>query len=216
MKSVGPEQYRRLLEAIRWYERCGFTYIDVPWCVSEQAMQITRPDWAKSSICTLIAGGQPMCPVASAEQSFLQMQMDAIASGVRMIGKFVTITPCFRNEPVLNDLHLPYFMKVELIDWGREKDAVDDSNLDYMIACATTFLRCHVPIKRIVNTEPDAIAIAPSHATGSGYDIVSKISEIELGSYGIREYPSVGRWVYGTGLAEPRMTYAIQNEEAID
>lgn len=207
MKSVGPEQYRRLLEAIRWYERCGFKYIDVPWCVSEQAMMITRPEWAKSSICTLIAGGIPICPVASAEQSFLQMQMDYIARGDRMTGRFVALTPCFRNEPVLDDLHLAYFMKVELIEWSEPDRGIDRRSLVRMIDYAQAFMNLHVPTISAPNGEEDPIAWA------DGVDIKTISTDIELGSYGIREHPLVGRWVFGTGLAEPRMTYAIINDK---
>lgn len=203
---VGPEQYNRLLRAIEYYERCGFKYIDVPWLVSNEAMTITRPEWAKSSIMTLIAGGEPMCPVASAEQSFLQMQMTAVKAGSRMHGRFVTITPCFRNEPVIDDLHLPGFMKVELIHWGDTADGVCLRDVHDMVNTAQVLLNCHVPTIRVINEEPDPVAC------GFAFDINAKSTGIELGSYGIREYPAVGRWVYGTGLAEPRMTYAIEKD----
>lgn len=206
---VGPEQYNRLLRAIDYYERHGFKYINVPWCVSEEAMMITRPEWAKSSICTLIAGGEPTCPVASAEQSFLQLQIDAIGRGERMAGKYVAITPCFRNEPVLDDLHQAYFMKVELIHWGETADGVCLRDVYDMVNTAQMLLNCHVPTIRVVNEEPDPVSV------GYAFDINAKSTGIELGSYGIREYPAVGRWVYGTGLAEPRMTYAIEKDTTV-
>lgn len=38
------------------------------------------------------------------------------------------------------------------------------------------------------------------------YDL--EINNIEVGSYGIRQYKNLF-WVYGTGLAEPRFSQAI-------
>jgi len=130
-----------------FYERAGYHPLDVPWCVSDEAMNITRPVWAGTVNAAYIAGGKQQCPVASAEQSFLQLQLDSLAaSGSLNTGTYVAITPCFRNEPVIDELHQPYFMN------------------------------------------------------------------IELGSYGIRKHPKVGTWVYGTGCAEPRLSYAIEQD----
>lgn len=61
----------------------------------------------------------------------------------------------------------------------------------------------------IKNNDPDPISVSQA------YDIVTDLQKIELGSYGIRQHPSVGRWVYGTGLAEPRYSYAIEVETAL-
>ncbi len=40
----------------------------------------------------------------------------------------------------------------------------------------------------------------------SGYDI--EINGIEVGSYGIRSCEYL-KWIYATGCAEPRLTYAV-------
>src|SRR5271157_3330889 len=112
MRLVGPAQYQRLLAAIEYYEKCGFKYVNVPWAVSKEAILMTRPPHVVGDPLHYIAGGIELYPVASAEQSFLQMQLDATD---RISGSFCTITPCFRNEDRLDDLHQPYFEKVELI-----------------------------------------------------------------------------------------------------
>jgi hypothetical protein len=198
----------RLMDAREYYEKCGFKFIDVPWAVGRDAILMTRPPWVEGEPFSYEAGGNRLYPVASAEQSFLQMQMDAIAAGQPMTGSFCAITPCFRNEPVLNDLHQPYFMKLELISW--DKTTFED--LNKMIAGARLYIEndeAGLWVDVIQNTDPDPIGVAQA------YDIVTNLQKIELGSYGIRQHPNVGRWVYGTGLAEPRYSYAIEVETAL-
>lgn len=207
--AVGAGQYRRLLHALEFYSLAGFTPIDVPWAVSRHAMDITRPPWAGPATMAYTAGGEELCPVASAEQSFLQMQLDARASGKEIEGKFVAITPCFRNEPKLDSLHRPYFMKVELIQWvtpGNESRKRTD--LAYMIGLALRFFGFYLKADFIENRDPDPIGLPDA------YDIVSLAGRIELGSYGIRKHESVGEWIYGTGAAEPRLSFAIEKEKA--
>lgn len=205
MKIVGPEQYRRLIEAMAFYEKCGFRAIDVPWAVSRAALDITRPIQAGPETLLYHAGGIELCPVASAEQSFLQMQMDARTIGHHMTGSYVAITPCFRNEHVVDALHQPYFMKVELISW----DHADEDGMSRMLSLAGAFFERYLGWETVKNNEFDPIGV------GQAIDIVAKESGIELGSYGIREHPAVGRWLYGTGCAEPRLSYAIAVEAGL-
>ena len=44
-------------------------------------------------------------------------------------------------------------------------------------------------------------------STDEGYDIV--LNGIEVGSYGIRQHENL-RWIYGTGIAEPRFSTALK------
>jgi hypothetical protein len=201
---IGPLQYAHLLTAMRFYEKKGFQPLEVPWAVSKEAMNITRPAWAGPLTLAYQAGGVEYCPVASAEQSFLQMQMDAIARGERMRGEYVAITPCFRNEPLIDDLHQPYFMKVELISWAR----TDEAALHMMVNMAQDCFHPYSDTSAILATDPDPIGV------GMAIDIVGLRSRIELGSYGLREHPLVGRWLYGTGMAEPRLSRVIAAEGA--
>jgi hypothetical protein len=205
---VGVEQYQRLLDALAFYDGAGFQVIDVPWAVSRQAMDITRPAWAGPATMMYTAGGQGLCPVASAEQSFLQMQLEARAGGKPIEGRFAAITPCFRNEPKLDSLHRAYFMKVELIQWVTPQNAFRKrADLDHMIALASRFFDAYLNVDIVENLDPDPIG----HAAR---DIVSYRGRVELGSYGIRKHESVGEWIYGTGAAEPRLSFAIKQEEA--
>jgi hypothetical protein len=205
MIPVGTEQhYRNLIYAIKYYEKCGFKWLDVPWAVSREAILMTRPPHIKGEPMSYVAGDQTFYPVASAEQSFLQMQMDAIAKGERMNGSYVTMSPCFRNEPVLDDLHQPYFLKVELISW----DKITREDMDKMVAGARLLFEENLWVDCVRNDDPDPIGLV-------AYDLVTTHSKIELGSYGIREHPMVGRWLYGTGLAEPRYSIALEREPEI-
>jgi hypothetical protein len=212
MKYVGPLQYARLLDACEFYEKLGFKYVDVPWTVTRAAVLMTRPPWMQGEPFSYAAGGDFKFPVASAEQSFIQMQLDALATGDRIKGNYCAITPCFRSEPVLDDLHQPYFMKLELISWyGTEED------MNRMIVGAKLYFAHEHPgdhpgedlmVSVVENNDPDSLGVTQA------YDIVAARTGIELGSYGIREHAKVGRWVYGTGLAEPRYSYALEEEKS--
>ena len=213
MRYVGSLQYARMLDAREYYEKCGFQYVDVPWAVGRDAILLTRPPQIKGEPFSYVVDhirqppGIRLYPVASAEQSFLQMQMDAIAAGTRITGSFCTMTPCFRNELVLDELHQPYFFKLELISW----DKTSPEDLSKMIAAARLYIEHDDPdiwVDVIKNNAVDPISVAQQ------YDLVGALTKIELGSYGIREHAKVGRWAYGTGLAEPRYTYVIEQERA--
>jgi hypothetical protein len=212
MKHVGTLQMARLLDAREYYEQHGYKFVDAPWTVGREAILMTRPPWIGGEPFSYAAGGVFQFPVASAEQSFIQMQMDAIASGTRIEGSYCAITPCFRNESVLDDLHQPYFMKLELITWDG-----GESDMDKMFKLARIWFEREHPgdhpgddlmTGAALNNDPDPLGVTQA------YDIQTTRTRIELGSYGIREHAKVGRWAYGTGLAEPRYSYALEAEKA--
>lgn len=162
--------YNLLAEAKDFYVHKGFEYIEVPWRVSLEAIRSTHPD---ISVFDLIGSG---------EQGFVQLMLN----GELPKGKYCTITPCFRYEPVFDGIHLPYFMKLELID------IFPDSGIWEPLLAAKEFMGRYSNLNL---TKPS-----------TGVDI--NINNIEVGSYGRREYGDL-RWVYGTGLAEPRFSYAL-------
>ena len=186
----------RVVDALDFYSQ-RFKRIEVPWAVSREAIAITRPQVVAPMY---VSGGKELYPVGSAEQSFIQMKMD---NPNGFTGKYVAFSPCFRSEEYLDETRLPYFCKVEL---GIFDNGVNDRNLDYVMHYALEFFSRYLKdVQIVLNGEEDPIAVCPS------YDIVSK-DGIELGSYGIRYHPKVGRWVYGTGLAEPRLSYCLGKE----
>jgi hypothetical protein len=133
--------------------------------------------------------------VASGEQSFLQL----IAQGELKHGKYVCVTPCFRYEQPITETHRLFFMKVELIIIRSS----DRKQLRKMIDQVHDFMGQYIPGLRQVQIHDDQ------------YDILTK-SGLELGSYGLRSHPLTGPWIYGTGLAEPRFSYACEMERTLD
>lgn len=172
--------YTLIAKAIEYYKEMEYQYVDVPWVVDETTSQITKPPGLKEFPF------KNKVLVASGEQSFLQMIID---NGL-MPGKYVCVTPCFRDESKFNKFTKQYFLKVELINTQYH----DEFALWSMIWKCLDFYRRF-------NIEVEAIE------TDQGIDIIS--NGIELGSYGIRYHEKVGHWVYGTGLAEPRFSAVL-------
>ncbi|RLD76804.1 MAG: hypothetical protein DRJ15_14725 [Bacteroidetes bacterium] len=170
--------YRKIVDALEFYQQLGYERLEVPWIVNEQAMAPTSP--ADASQYETWRG----MLVASAEQSFIAMMQD----GNLPPGRYVTCSPCFRDEE-LDEHHHYWFEKVELID-NRT-----DPSYQEMLGAAMGFFG------RYTHIRPETVS-----QEGKGIDIL--INGVEVGSYGIREYQGM-RWVYGTGCAEPRLSQAL-------
>ena len=173
--------YARLGRAVDWYKSEGFSSIEVPWTVTDAVSNITKPpgktDWEIT--------GKNKVLVASGEQGFLYLYL----KGFLPRGRFQTVTPCFRDEP-FDMTHTKYFMKNELIS----TEDTSEKELDKIITIAAVFFEEELGCP-VVRTE-----------TPFGFDL--ECGGHELGSYGIRSTPFISglTWIYGTGLAEPRMS----------
>lgn len=169
-----------------FYEHKGFEDIEVPWIVSEEACNITKPPNGSNiyvNNINLYSGHK--CLVASGEQGFLQLILD---NKLKDGSCYQTTTACFRNEREYNNLYNPYFMKTELIYVDLKQKQDMPYMLDHILRISQDFFR-HIGVE------------AKLHRLGEfEYDIFDKHFNIELGSYGIRNYKDF-RWVYGTGLA---------------
>lgn len=177
MSSLIPTiNYTRINDALCFYTQHGFAYKETPWIVSFGAYSATRPP-TRPDFYTL--GGYL---VASGEQGFIE----ELLSGKRLT-KHVTVTPCFREEECLDEIHYRYFMKVELIDMNASI-----KNLKDMISLATHFF-----------SKERRVEVIQTDTRGEMFDIIDSVTGIELGSYGIRTVKNI-RFIYGTGLAEPR------------
>jgi len=170
--------YGRLNRSISFYEDKGFQRIESPWTVTKSVSNITKPP---DKVDWEIVGKNKVL-VASGEQSFLYLYL----KGFLPEGKYQTITPCFRDEP-FDQLHTKYFMKNELII----TDDVTESSLIKLVSYCKDFLESEIGDK------------VDMKETKDGYDL--EYREIEIGSYGIRKCEYL-TWVYGTGVAEPRLT----------
>ena len=187
--------YRLIVEAQVFYAKNDFKNIEIPWLVPRWASDVTRPkdrEGMRIKLRDEFGEYNYKDLVASGEQGFIAM----IAESGLENGLYQTTTPCFRDEPVFDKWHLPYFLKLELISINPDDPG---SDLWYMMELAHHFAVANGhPFSRIVDTD-------------DGYDLVSK-EGIELGSYGIRAFKGIDgsgvAWVYGTGLALPRFTDA--------
>lgn len=191
--------YDRLLQSRDYYTQWGYRYIDAPWAVSEEANSVTCPEGKKKF--EIDAG----LLVGSAEQSFVQMMLD----GKITHGRYQTLTPCFRDEGVYDATHHNYFMKLELIDILSGSQKPNRSMGDILNTAMANFTRILYENKIDVsklnfittgNKQHDIVLDVKDHR--------NELMQIELGSYGIRSYKNF-TWIYGTGISEPRMQYAI-------
>lgn len=172
--------YNIIARSIPFYESAGFQRIESPWTVTPAISNITKPHGAKDMPIT----GKDKVLVASGEQSFLSMYN----KGFLPKGRFQSVTPCFRDES-FTPFHTKYFIKNELII----TDVVDEKTLKFMIDTAVEFfteIGLGVKVKSVSSVLPS-------------YDI--EFEGIELGSYGIRRCDFL-YWIYGTGVAEPRLS----------
>ena len=172
--------YFLLGQAIAFYKEVGYTYIEVPWIVSKEAQFATLSDETRAFEVT-----DKGYLVGSAEQGIIELMKHGLSNGA-----YVSCSPCFRNEPVKDDLHLDQFMKVELSVISSELRNIDD-----IVGHALMFKQARSPsmvkTKYISDTEIDL-----------------EINGVEVGSYGVREID--GKFLYyGTGLALPRFDQAV-------
>lgn len=198
--------YSKISEAITHYRRAGYDYVEVPWLVSRESIDVTKPPHVSSLVAAELSvrtgglGFEWGHFVGSGEQSFIEIR----DKGDLLIGaKRCCATPCFRDEQKLDDLHRRYFFKVELIEVVHPKSDCEPL-LERMISIAEAFFSFYVPIRRV--------------KTDEGFDIQldEPKNPVELGSYGVREIKGF-KWIYGTGCAEPRLSQAEWiHEEAED
>lgn len=177
--------YRYIADAQDHYERLNYEPVEAPWVIDESAYEITLPDGV-ARYETL--GG---FLVGSAEQSFCQMLMDGDD-----LQRVQAVTPCFRDESH-DELHSPYFLKLELFDSTKPMTA--ESVLE-VAADAVAFFNRYLEVELVQEGE-------------TSWDIVGKKTGIELGSYGIRSFDEHS-WIYGTGVALPRLQQVVEKELA--
>lgn len=185
--------YTLLGRAASYYEKLGYSQVHLPWTVDDEAYYLTAPVNSKSMTLYATQNDDRVKTkkgrlVASAEQSFV----DCLLKG-QQFDKCFAITPCFRDEPKYDWYHYPYFMKLELYApfHGDEREVLD------MMEDAFNLMNIYIPCKKV-----------PVDQGYMAYDIETKAG-VELGSYGVRELRE-HRWIYGTGLAEPRFSNELR------
>lgn len=182
-----------LTNALAYYGE-KYKLIDVPYIVDVDVSAETKPTFVED-----LHHNKDKVYVGSGEQSFIQLMKENKLSE----GKFMCLTPCYREESVLDDTHLKMFMKLELIDYRYKWSQRDDFMAENLVALSDMLLNVDNFYKNNISAY-DKIEIIKSDA--NQYDIL--INDFEVGSYGIRE-TSYGQFIYGTGLALPRFNQSI-------
>lgn len=192
--------YEYISKAIEFYSSNGYEYVGVPWYVTKDIIMMTKPH-IEIPDYELSANGKYL--IASGEQGFLY----SIMKGYLAPGKYVTCTPCYRFESQ-DWLHRKTFMKVELIEFtydvSRALSPFKVEELSYR------FFHSLLPLSK-------ASPISPVDSERGPLDIATPrdwtLNGVEIGSYGVRQYKNLVKWVYGTGLAEPRFTTAKNSKD---
>jgi hypothetical protein len=189
--------YRSIANAIDYYEKHCFARVETPWLVSKPVSDITKPEGALD----YMVDSKNKVLVASGEQGFLYQYK----KGFLPKGRFQTVTPCFRDE-TFDSTHCKYFMKLELIDTYSPTL----SSLDEIVGAAKSFFYSRLEGLPYSSFDPDLLEVVAT--SEESYDILYPDVEgtkVELGSYGIRT-TSYLSWVYGTGIAEPRLSQLME------
>lgn len=155
-----------LYEALNHYKELGYKMIPAPLLVDKDIVSLTLPEGRKAKEHT---GG--LFYVGSAEQSAYQLYKD----GTLDSGKYMLLTPCQRDEDVLDETHLEIFLKLELISLGEDHSSILSDVLSFY------------------NNDKCVVV-----STTQGKDIY--INRIEVGSFGSRMFMGAN-FCFGTGLA---------------
>ena len=173
--------YSYIVHAQAHYGKLGYADTAVPWVITEEAYTATLPPHVNRY--ETIGGFL----AGSAEQSFIQLLLDG-----ENPGRAQATSPCFRDEDH-DEIHSPYFFKLELFD--NRLPATEEGVLS-VIEDAKAFFEKYLPVD--VVPEGDL-----------AWDIVAAHNGLELGSYGVRRFCDFS-WIYGTGVALPRLQQAIK------
>jgi hypothetical protein len=183
--------------SIEYYKGRGFQRIEAPWLVTDGILDITKPaDVARYVVQkeggNVLGDGKRKSFVGSAEQSFVYL----MTKGYLPTGLVQAVTPCIRNEP-FDETHVKYFVKNELIFTGEELRTphMQQVYVNRFVDWAHGFF--------VSQLKPNAHQHVKVVRTEIGQDIMYR--DVEVGSYGARE-SAMFRWVYGTGVAEPRFS----------
>lgn len=208
--------YQKLGQAQAAYEALGYKPVEVPWRVSIDTINVTKPTHAERD--DYVIAGTNKALLASGEQGFLYL----LLKGFLPVGKYQTITPCFRNE-AHDRYHSKQFMKLELIELLAEPIATNEQIEAMLHDALGVFKALSDPTHTRIVYEMTHNGLTERHPDPTGvrgtrtYDAQVQMPDlnpdatarcIEIGSYGARRC-AFGTWIYGTGLAEPRFSRAL-------
>jgi hypothetical protein len=195
--------YQTVSRAISLYSSKGYKYVDTPWMVSGNALEVTLPP-DRHGFAVTHPEREPRSNnlVGSAEQGFIQLMLNAQIEP----GSYCSAGPCFRDEPEVNELHRLCFFKLELIKIYAPEEVPQLIDTWKMAHLAKDI---HAELYWLSKKSQERLRMVK---TEPGYDL--ELAGIEVGSYGLREHAG-HRWLYGTGLALPRAQIARAKLAAI-
>lgn len=176
-----------IMEAMNIYQEMGYKPLTVPTCIKHEYNSWTLKDKSVNFLYQ-----NDLSFIGSAEQAFIQLY----ENDKSLHGSYFAITPCHRDEKVIDDTHLNIFLKIELINIGVHKqDLIKD---DAMLVFTSLY--------------PNG-KFSTEFSGGRDGEEDILLNGIEIGSYGEDTMPSGMQYTYGTGLAEPRFSYAINYKD---
>jgi aspartyl-tRNA synthetase len=181
-----------IMNAMNFYSGRGYAPVSVPYVIDVDVNAMTCPEYCAAPRHQKV-GPNAGVYSGSAEQGFLQLMKDrAIGQG-----KYMAITPCVRDE-WCDETHFLTFLKVELIHIIKEPSY---KAAEAMMSDAYDFF-----MKSVGNTRSEVLELVNFDNLNYEHDIL--LNGFEIGSYGIRKGYNGETYVYGTGIAEPRFSYA--------
>lgn len=208
-KTKMTAKWQNIADAVAYYQKLGYSYIEVPWIVDELFSRFTCSKPEK-----IIYTERETTLVGSAEQSLLA---EVCKGALKENQLYMAVTPCFRpedNDP--STYHYPQFHKVELGGWSQNLPTAN-SLFDSIRQDALVFFASFVDKNQISFKKED---IEPISVSSYKIETVANLDfyyrDIEIGSYGIRKITSERTevayfWAFGTGLAEPRFSELLKS-----
>lgn len=185
--------------ALQWWQSQSFLYVDLPWMVPTAYASAHRPAFCRD-VLTLHGSF-----VGSGEQSFLMLrEEDRLPPGAR---GYIGWTPCLRDE-VLDETHQHGFMKAEWFVPLTHREvpawqAILDELLDDQVGMFKNVAR--------YAGGPLDLQVSREKSGPEQWDLV--MGGLEVGSYGLRHFNGQP-YLYGTALALPRFTQALERVAA--
>lgn len=202
--------YHNISKCLSFYSNKA-TYIDTPWIVKSEVRDETfiGDDVFEFSNKTSLVG--------SAEQGFIALEKENKLDNDKL---YISVGPCFRSEPVVDELHKLYFLKAELFYCSKN---IYNIQLEFynILKLSGQFFNSLISKK----DKLDFIELYKDKKVSGRYQYSNILEEkstidamlnyIEIGSYGIRHMIKNNEkyyFIYGTALAEPRFSMALRSK----
>lgn len=96
---------QKVYEALSYYSAIGYKMIDTPIIIDKSISSLTKP----TEVLDLHHSIDKVY-IGSAEQGFIQQYVNGAVGE----GKFMSLTPCYRDEQVLDSTHFKVFFEIRV------------------------------------------------------------------------------------------------------